>query len=130
MFELSVKGRFSAAHHLPGYQGACAVVHGHNWDVEVFVRGTQLDATGILFDFKKLREALRLTLEVLDHSDLNRGPLSGQSPTSETIARYIHGEMTRRLAGGPCRVHRVVIAETPDSHCAYWDESAESPAHD
>ena len=51
MYEVSIVTQFSAAHHLPGYPGACASPHGHNWEVEVFVRGPKLDRTGILADF-------------------------------------------------------------------------------
>ena len=48
MFEVSVRAHFSAAHHLPGYPGTCASAHGHNWEVEVFVRGEELDDDTLL----------------------------------------------------------------------------------
>ena len=63
MFELSVKGRFSAAHRLRDYEGACAAIHGHNWDVEVFIRGEALDERGMLVDFRELRSRMREALE-------------------------------------------------------------------
>ena len=39
MFEVSINARFSAAHHLREYKGKCEAHHGHNWDVEVYVKG-------------------------------------------------------------------------------------------
>ena len=43
MFELKAQMYFSAAHHLLNYNGKCENMHGHNWLVEAFVSGTELD---------------------------------------------------------------------------------------
>ena len=83
MFEVSIKSRFSGAHRLEGYPGKCADLHGHNWDVEVFVRGERLNETGILVDFRRLKETVADTLAGLDHSDLSRHPaFAAKNPTS------------------------------------------------
>ena len=39
MLELKVLSSFSAAHHLLNYEGECENQHGHNWKVEVYVKG-------------------------------------------------------------------------------------------
>ena len=55
MYRLKIIDSFSAAHQLLGYAGNCESLHGHNWKVEVQVRGEQLNDIGILIDFKELK---------------------------------------------------------------------------
>ena len=43
MYTLKVEGAFEAAHHVNGYPGKCARLHGHNWVVEAVVKGKELD---------------------------------------------------------------------------------------
>ena len=128
MFEVSIKARFSAAHHLVGYSGHCAVQHGHNWDVEVFVRGRKLNKTGILVDFQTIKETVRGVLGELDHSDLNtRQAFRKQNPTSENIARFLHKKLSKRLNSRDCKVSCVAVCETPESRARYWEEQAHHP---
>ena len=42
MFELKVKTRFAAAHQLAMVGRKCENLHGHNWQVEVYVKGDQI----------------------------------------------------------------------------------------
>ena len=123
MFELSARGRFSAAHQLKGYPGACAEFHGHNWEVEVFVRGTVLDDTGILLDFRDLKSALNEVLEELDHVDLNSvAEFKRVNPTSEHLSRYIFRELGVKLAAVGGKLDRVSVYETPETRSTYWEE--------
>ncbi|MFW6163967.1 MAG: 6-pyruvoyl trahydropterin synthase family protein, partial [Planctomycetota bacterium] len=48
---------FAAAHRLREYDGNCERLHGHNWRVDVVLRGEALDDLGMVNDF---REAKRL----------------------------------------------------------------------
>lgn len=123
MYELCVKTHFSAAHRLAQYKGRCARVHGHNWEVEVFVRGETLDATGLLVDFRKMKEVVNGVVGELDHADLNQlASFAAQNPSSENIARYLYESMVARWHGRNCRVHRVCVAETPGASASYWED--------
>jgi len=123
MFQISVLQQFSAAHHLAQYPGACALMHGHNWEVEVFVEGDRLNDTGILLDFRQLREAVREVVDPLDHSDLNTlEAFKAVNPTSESIARYIFKRLAEQLNCPDYHVARVTVRETPGSMAAYWEE--------
>lgn len=123
MFEVSVQAHFSAAHRLKGYPGSCAEQHGHNWEVEVFVRGTVLSETGILVDFRHLRMAVEEALEPLDHCDLgNMEAFRRENPTSENIARLLFGRLSAELNCDKYRVSRVSIHETPGSCASYWED--------
>jgi 6-pyruvoyltetrahydropterin/6-carboxytetrahydropterin synthase len=122
VFELSVKASFSAAHHLEAYPGKCADPHGHNWDVEVFVQGESVGATGMLIDFRELRELVKGVLDELDHQDLNTLPMfRDQNPTSENLARYLYQALLKRWQHSGCSVSRVLIRETPGSVASYWE---------
>ena len=123
MFEISVQGHFCGAHHLAGYDGPCCNAHGHNWEVEVFLRGTQTDQVGVLADFKEIRAALQEVLAELDHQDLNLLPaFEDVNPTAEHIARHLYQRLSTQLNDALCRLHRVRVSETPGTSAVYWEE--------
>ncbi len=123
MFELSVKTHFSAAHRLVGYEGQCANPHGHNWEVEIFVRGSRLNDLGMLVDYRDIKGAVREAMKEIDHVDLNLVPAFVRSnPTSENLARYVHERLSERINSERARVCRVTICETPGTSASYWDE--------
>ncbi len=122
MYELSISTHFSAAHHLVAYPGACAVLHGHNWDIDVFIQGEQLDELGMLVDFKLLKKAVGDILEELDHTDLNtHEAFRDANPTSERIARHIYKKLSTSVESEPYSVSRVTVHETPGSQASYWE---------
>lgn len=124
MYEISVKSHFSGAHHLMGYRGPCAHPHGHNWEIEVFLRGPRTSKIGMLVDFKKVKTAVQNALARLDHRDLNRIPaLARRNPTSENLAQYLFVRLSARLNSPACAVHRVKISETPGTAAVYWEEA-------
>ncbi len=91
MFELKVKTRFAGAHQLSMVGQKCENLHGHNWYVEVHVKGQKLNSAGVLADFGDLKRAVRAVVDgELDHKYLNELPaFEGGQPTSERIAVYI-----------------------------------------
>ncbi len=113
MFELTIRDEFAAAHYLRDYPGACERPHGHNWKVEVSVRGEELNEIGVLIDFKDLKRFLKEVLDELDHRDLNEHPaFQDKNPSSENIARYIFEKLTSKLAPYPVKLVRVTVCET------------------
>jgi 6-pyruvoyltetrahydropterin/6-carboxytetrahydropterin synthase len=123
VFEVYVKTNFSAAHRLCGYAGDCARVHGHNWEVEVYVRRRELDGVGIAIDFRDIENAVQSVLSRMDHRDLNDLPaFSDANPTSENIARFLYRELSDVLNSSGARVSRVKVSETPGAGALYWEE--------
>lgn len=119
MYELKAQMYFSAAHHLLNYEGDCENQHGHNWLVEVFVKGDQLDKSNILIDYKVLKRELKAVLDYLDHQDINELPeFKGISPSSEVLAKFIYEKMKEKIAI-TCKVS---IWETPTSCASYFVE--------
>lgn len=122
MYEVSITGHFSAAHHLNNYQGSCEAHHGHNWQVEVYVYGDKLDEAGILIDFRVLKEKVSKVLDYLDHVDLNTlEPFKDANPTSEHIARYIYKQLEDEISVSGCMVSKVSVHETPGSIASYFE---------
>jgi 6-pyruvoyltetrahydropterin/6-carboxytetrahydropterin synthase len=120
MYELSVKGSFSAAHRVVGHRGGCDNLHGHNWDVELLLGGDELDDLGFLVDFKEVKRSLREILDPLDHADLNTvPPFDALNPTSENMAAHLFREASRLLNGPRMRVTGVRVAESAGTSCLY-----------
>jgi 6-pyruvoyltetrahydropterin/6-carboxytetrahydropterin synthase len=120
VFEAIVSMDFSAAHNLRGYRGKCEALHGHNWKVEVALRAGRLDRIGMVTDFGVIKKHLRAVLEELDHHYLNDvGPFGKLNPTSENLARWVFGQMTRRMKTARCAVAWVKIWETASSCAVY-----------
>ena len=68
VFELKVKTRFAGAHQLTMVGEKCENLHGHNWHVEVCVKGERLNSAGVLADFGDIKKAVKEVVKGhLDH---------------------------------------------------------------
>jgi len=121
MYEVMIQEEFSAAHALRGYRGKCENLHGHNWKVEVYVRGEQLDETGMLVDFKDVKEATRGVMTYLDHFNLNElKPFDRElNPSSEHLAGFILHKVGERINSDRVKVYKVRVWETPSTSATY-----------
>ncbi|MGH9575539.1 MAG: 6-carboxytetrahydropterin synthase QueD [Candidatus Acidiferrales bacterium] len=122
MFEVSVDATFAAAHRLRGYQGKCEELHGHNYRVRLIVAGEQLDQIGLLQDFTILKRVLRGIVDKLDHKYLNElPPFDSMNPSAENLARFIHDETAKQLAGqlGEASLASVTVWETDTASATY-----------
>jgi len=121
MYEVMIQEEFSAAHALRGYRGKCENLHGHNWKVEVYVRGERLDETGMLVDFKDVKEATREVMRYLDHFNLNElKPFDKElNPSSEHLAGFILHKVAERINDDSVKVYKVRVWETPSTSATY-----------
>lgn len=121
MFEVSVEHTFAAGHALRNYRGKCENVHGHNYRVQVTVRGAQLDETGMLADFVELKRLLRAISEPLDHVFLNDlPPFDEINPSAENMAVYICQKMQEGISQqNPVEVAEVKVWETDIQAATY-----------
>lgn len=119
--------RFSAGHHYrrPGWSeeenrrvfGASANPHGHDYELEVHVRGPVDPETGFVVDLGALDELLRRrVVEPLDQQDLTRvipAFAPGEAiPTSEALARWLFRRLEPEIPGEACRLVRVRLHES------------------
>ena len=122
MFELKVTTHFAAAHQLRDFHGKCECLHGHNWKVEVYVRGTRLGKDGVLIDFRRIKDATGRVLEGLDHSFLNElDAFKSDNPSSENIARHIYDALARELNDGNVRMSRVTVWESETASATFME---------
>ena len=114
MFEVAVEHTFAAGHALRNYKGKCENVHGHNYRVQVKLRGEQLDKTGMLVDFTDLKRVLRAISEPLDHVFINDiEPFIEKNPTAENMAWYFCTKLQEHLnLENPVEVAEVTVWET------------------
>ena len=125
MFEVTVEDSFAAGHYLRNYKGKCENPHGHNYKVRVTLAGAELDAAGLLLDFKDLREVMRPVIERLDHQMINEvEPFTKLNPSAENLAKHFFDETNTRLkraTNGRVHVKDVTVFET-DSTTAKYSE--------
>ena len=120
MFELKVTTRFAAAHQLTMVGEKCENLHGHNWHIEVYVKGEKLDAGGVLMDFGIVKKEVRDIMESLDHKFLNELEIfKDNPPSSEHIAMYIAKELDRRIEVDGVKLSKVSAWES-DNACATY----------
>lgn len=119
MFHLTVKSHFDAAHALVGYPGECRNLHGHTWDVECTIKGSQLDEVGILYDFKAIKRDLNSILDRFDHKYMNEvPPFDTLNSTAENLSEYIFGELEKMLPEH-IELEEVVVWESPIAKTTY-----------
>ena len=123
MYRLTVKSGFSSAHRLRGYKGKCEELHGHNWKVEAALYAERLDGAGLAMDFHKFKNILKKVLQELDHKYLNDlSYFKKVNPTSENLAEYIFGKMTKQINKGACRLQEVTVWESDNSSATYSEQ--------
>ncbi len=120
-FEVMIERNFSSAHQLRGYKGKCENLHGHNYRVEIYARGRELDNIGLLVDFGELKEAADEVVAYLDHRNINELPPFDEelNPSAENLARYILERVASRVGDDRVRVYKVRCFETPTSVATY-----------
>jgi 6-pyruvoyltetrahydropterin/6-carboxytetrahydropterin synthase len=135
MVYLTRKAEFSASHyyHNPEFSpeenrrlfGKCNNPngHGHNYTLEVTVKGEVDPRSGFVVDLKQLKEILnREVLDALDHRFLNKEvpEFATRIPTTENIAISVWQRLKSRLERA--QLHRVRVYETPDLFVDYYGE--------
>ena len=123
MFELAILSHFSAAHQLTMVAKKCENLHGHNWKVEVCVRGDQLNDAGVLVDFGILKGYVKAIMGRLDHKFLNELPyFEHQPPSSENLAVYIADSLKEMIKETGVSVARVTTWESDDACATYFPQ--------
>jgi 6-pyruvoyltetrahydropterin/6-carboxytetrahydropterin synthase len=121
MFELKIVTHFSAAHQLKMVADKCENLHGHNWKVEVCLKGEQLNSAGILMDFGEIKKEVAEIMSHLDHKFLNDiEPFkNGFPPSSENIAHYIATQLQATVEKSGAFVSRVTAWESENACATY-----------
>lgn len=119
-FEVMIERNFSSAHQLRGYKGKCENLHGHNYKVEIYARGGELDNVGLLVDFVELKAAADEVVQYLDHQNINElSPFDLLQPSAENLAKYILERVNSKVGDERVQIYKVRCFETPTSVATY-----------
>ncbi len=92
----------------------CARIHGHSFQVSIYVEGPVGDKSGWVMDFSDIKTAFAPIYKQLDHHYLN--DIEGlENPTSENMAKWIWQKLKPELP----LLSAVKIKETCTSGCIY-----------
>lgn len=131
---LTRHAHFSAAHRLHNSEmgeernksvyGICnsPLGHGHNYELEITIRGEPDAVTGMLMDLKELKQIIEQEIiSHVDHRHLNYVPLlAGRVPTAENIVISFWNALKDKIPNG--ELHEIVLYETPRNFVRYRGE--------
>ena len=99
--------------------GRLSAPHGHNYTLDVTVRGPIDPDTGMVIDLSELKAVVgELIIERFDHADLNADrAFRGRVPTTENIAIVVWDLLVPKLGGE--RLWQVRVWEDPTLYVDY-----------
>ena len=138
MIYVTRKAHFSASHRLfnPGFSDErneevfdkCNNLHGHghNYELEVTVRGVPSPDTGYVIDLKQLSRIMdEYVVDRVDHKHLNFDVdfLRGVIPTAENIAIVFWQILAPKIPSG--ELHSIRLYESANNFVEYFGEPVE-----
>ncbi|GDX64017.1 6-carboxy-5,6,7,8-tetrahydropterin synthase [Chlorobiota bacterium] len=104
--------------------------HGHNYTMEVTVKGIPDPETGYVIDLKVLRDLIEdHIIEHVDHKHLNHDVsfLKGIIPTAENLAICFWGILESKITGGI--LHSIKLFESDANFVEYFGEPVSIPVY-
>ena len=135
---LTIRSHFAAAHRLAKEElsqeeneqiyGKCARPngHGHNYLVDVTVRGSIDERTGMVCDLSALQCLVDdLVVEPFDHTNLNLDIpyFSKCVPTAENIALHIADRLKKPIKAIGANLHKIRLQESPNNAAEVYAEA-------
>lgn len=132
---LTISTHFSAAHRLArpdlSYEENCEIYgkcarpngHGHNYHLEVTIKGEIDPRTGMIADLVAFQNAVdTYVVEPFDHTFLNKDiPYFAQVvPTAENIAVHIRDLLQAPIRQIGAQLHKVKLIESPNNSCEIY----------
>jgi 6-pyruvoyltetrahydropterin/6-carboxytetrahydropterin synthase len=129
---LTVGTHFSAAHRLAlnelSFEENCEIYgkcarpngHGHNYHLEVTVKGNIHPRTGMIVDLVALQKVIdEVVVEPFDHTFLNKDILYFATvvPTAENIAVRIGQLLKKPIQEIGATLHKIKLVESPNNSC-------------
>jgi len=131
MIYITRKEHFSSAHklHNPALSdernleiyGKCNHFHGHNYYVEVTLKGDPDKESGYVMDLKKLKKILHeVIIEKVDHKYLNDVEMfKDVVPTTENMAVIFWEKLKGKVKTDNAELHSIKIYETAKNYVEY-----------
>ena len=97
MYYVAKTMEIAGAHALTlSYESKCEQLHGHNWIITVYCKAEELNADGMVCDFKHIKDQIH---GYLDHGNLNDLRSIGSTIAKTTILPYESQRDILLLAG-------------------------------
>ncbi|MBN1560642.1 6-carboxytetrahydropterin synthase [candidate division KSB1 bacterium] len=105
--------------------GACnnPMGHGHNYELEITVKGTPDPVTGMVIDLKDLKDLVQhVIIDKIDHKHLNYDVdfMRGIVPTAENIVVALWQQLRDKIPAG--ELYELKLFETPRNIAYYRGE--------
>jgi len=97
--------------------------HGHNYELEITIKGEPDATTGMVIDLKELKSIVQKEIiNKVDHKHLNFDVdfMQGMVPTVENIVVAFWQQLEGKLPNG--ELHELVLYETPRNLASYKGE--------
>lgn len=136
MYTIRKKFKFEMAHQLfDAYSDCCKdTIHGHSYILEVFIENDQLDQTGMLIDFTKVKDQIKEYINKWDHALVMPNTFSQEyidmlykynmkliivkyNPTAENMAKDIYEYIASKI----WNVSKVRLHETDTGYAEYYE---------
>ncbi len=139
---LTISTHFSAAHRLArpdlSYEENCEIYgkcarpngHGHNYHLEVTIKGNIDPRTGMIADLVAFQKAVDdYVVEPFDHTFLNKDiPYFAEVvPTAENIAVHIRDLLQSPIREIGAQLHKVKLIESPNNSCEVYCVNPQQP---
>jgi 6-pyruvoyltetrahydropterin/6-carboxytetrahydropterin synthase len=119
MFTVSVENRFRASHRLPSQDGSSEPVHEHDWLVTANVCNENLNDSGFVIDFRRLKAMLSDIVAKLDKMQLQKIIyFQRNNPSAENVAKYVYNKLEARLPKGLI-LKSIRVVEQPGYYAEY-----------
>lgn len=138
---LTISTHFSAAHRLAhpklSYEENCEIYgkcarphgHGHNYHLEVTIKGEMDERTGMIADLVAFQSAVdQHVVEPFDHTFLNKDIpyFADVVPTAENIAVHIRELLRQPIKDIGATLHKVKLIESPNNSAEVYCTDAET----
>lgn len=112
MYYVHKRLEISASHQLKlSYESKCENLHGHNWYIDIFLKGKELNQDGMLMDFTHIKKTIQ---DKMDHKNLCE-VFPDMNTTAENMARKICEDL------GPL-CYKVMVQESENNIAIYEKE--------
>jgi len=113
MFTITVETHFHASHQLLLPDGSKEPAHSHDWVVTTAVSSEKLDDTGVVMDFRTLREIVEKVTAELGNTALGEVEhFRKNNASAENVAMYMYDKLRVGLPEG-VELQSIKVVEEP-----------------
>ena len=124
MYSVKIRDHMMVAHSLPDlFFGPASQLHGATYVVDAEFFTAKLNPHNVVLDIGFAQGVVREVLAGLNYQNLDLLPqFESQLTTTEYLAKYIHGQLSRRVRDQFHGRLKVTLGESPSAWASYENE--------